>query len=83
VFPEVFLSAIVGYVPSDMVRCVAALLDFCYIARQNSLTSKDLDKLDNALCRFHRYREVFIEASVRVDISLPRQHSLKHYRRSI
>ncbi|KIM40548.1 hypothetical protein M413DRAFT_73023, partial [Hebeloma cylindrosporum] len=80
---KVFLAAIVGYVPSDMVRCVAALLDFCYIARQNSLTSKDLDKLDDALARFHQFREVFIEAGVRVDISLPRQHSLKHYHRSI
>ncbi|KIM38198.1 hypothetical protein M413DRAFT_76253 [Hebeloma cylindrosporum] len=83
VLPKVFLAAIVGYVPSDMVRCVAALLDFCYIARQNSLTSKDLDKLDDALVRFHQFRNVFIEAGVRLDISLPRQHSLKHYHRSI
>ena len=66
-----------------MVRCVAALLNFCYIARQNSLTSNDLDMLDEALSQFHHYREVFIDAGVRVDISLPRQHSLIHYRRSI
>ncbi|KAL1698841.1 hypothetical protein EV121DRAFT_274145 [Schizophyllum commune] len=36
-----------------------------------------------ALDRFHRFRQVFINVGIREDISLPRQHSLKHYARSI
>ena len=35
------------------------------------------------LIRFHLHRDVFIDAGVRVDISLPRQHALVHYRRLI
>jgi len=66
-----------------MVQCLSAFLDFCYIARQNSHTSADLDKLDDALSRFHLHREVFIDVGVRGDTSLPRQHALVHYRRLI
>lgn len=35
------------------------------------------------MARFHHYRQIFIETGVRTDISLPRQHSLMHYVRSI
>ncbi|KAF8962421.1 hypothetical protein BDZ97DRAFT_1662882 [Flammula alnicola] len=80
---KVYMSAITGHVPSEMVQCLAALLDFLYIARQNSISTSDLEKLDEALARFHQYREVFIAAGVRFDISLPRQHALVHYASSI
>ncbi|EIW77185.1 hypothetical protein CONPUDRAFT_157446 [Coniophora puteana RWD-64-598 SS2] len=81
---KVYLPAIAGFVPTDMVQCLSAFLDFCYIARQNSLSAEDLDNLDDALARFHRLRDVFIRAGVRPNgISLPRQHSLCHYRHSI
>lgn len=66
-----------------MVQCLSAFLDFCYIARQNSHSVDDLDKLDTALAHFHERRQVFLDAGVRTDISLPRQHSLTHYRRLI
>lgn len=40
--------------------------------------------MDEALAQFHIHREVFKELGVRPDgISLPRQHSLVHYVRSI
>ncbi|KAF9528314.1 hypothetical protein CPB83DRAFT_767174 [Crepidotus variabilis] len=80
---KIYLACIVGHVPSQMVQCLSAFLDFCYIARQNLLSSSDLNKLKDALQRFHQYRDVFIEAGVRDDISLPRQHSLVHYARMI
>jgi hypothetical protein len=68
-----------------MVKCLSAFLDFCYIARRNALTTDDLEDLKDALNRFHRHREVFVgTAGVNGDrISLPRQHSLIHYSRSI
>ena len=68
-----------------MVKCISAFLNFCYIARRNALTSADLEELQDALARFHRHRGVFVgTAGVNGDrISLPRQHSLVHYLRSI
>ncbi|KAH9954257.1 hypothetical protein BJV74DRAFT_880185 [Russula compacta] len=85
VLTKVYLAAIAGHVPSEMVKCPLALLDFCYIARCNALTSDDLDELQDALTRFHHHRKVFIgTAGVNGDqISLPRQHALMHYLHSI
>ena len=48
------------------------------------LTEDSLDALDNALNKFHYHREIFRIPGVRPNgFSLPRQHSLKHYRRHI
>jgi hypothetical protein len=68
-----------------MVKCISAFLDFCYIARRDALTADDLKLLQDALTRFHHHRAVFIgTAGINGDtISLPRQHSLLHYLRSI
>jgi hypothetical protein len=68
-----------------VVKCLSAFLDFCYIVRRNAITFTELDKLENALQCFHRYWAFFIgTAGVNGEcISLPRQHSLLHYRRSI
>ncbi|KAH9994306.1 hypothetical protein BJV74DRAFT_877659 [Russula compacta] len=78
---KVYLAAIAGHVPSEMVKCISAFLDFCYIARRNTITSHALDQLEDALARFHFHREAFVgTAGVNGDrILLPRQHSLKHY----
>ncbi|KAL1675203.1 hypothetical protein EV122DRAFT_292873 [Schizophyllum commune] len=80
---KVFLAAIAGHVPADMCRAFSSLLNFCYIARRNAITTPMLTELQAALDRFHQFRQVFIHIGVREDISLPRQHSLKHYARSI
>ncbi|KII89805.1 hypothetical protein PLICRDRAFT_52959 [Plicaturopsis crispa FD-325 SS-3] len=81
---KVYLPAIAGHVPDKMVQCLAAFLDFCYLARRNALDTDSLAQLEDALERFHGLRQVFIDAGVREDkISLPRQHSLMHYVLSI
>jgi hypothetical protein len=81
----VYLGAIAGHVPASVVKCLSAFLDFCYIVRRNAITASDLDRLRDSLDRFHHYRTIFIgTAGVKGDfISLPRQHSLLHYTRSI
>ncbi|KAH9951837.1 hypothetical protein B0H21DRAFT_843134 [Amylocystis lapponica] len=77
---KIFLPAIVGHVPDKMVRCIAALLDFCYLARRSSHDTSTLKAMDNALSRFHTYRTVFEEVGIRPNgFSLPRQHALVHY----
>lgn len=63
-----------------MVQCLSAFLEFCYLVRRNTITTGTLWQIEDALARFHRDRVVFEETGVRVDgISLPHQHSLKHY----
>ncbi|KAI0314779.1 hypothetical protein OF83DRAFT_1063202, partial [Amylostereum chailletii] len=84
---KVYINAIEGHVPTDMVCAISAYLDFVYIARRSELTETDLDDLDEALARFHEYRDVFQHYGVRAPgpkgFSLPRQHSMKHYRELI
>lgn len=79
-----YLSAITGHVPAGVVRTFSAFLDFCYLVRRDVIDEDTLTAIDETLARFHREREVFVALGVRPGgISLPRQHSLTHYRRLI
>ena len=81
---KVYLSAIEGYVPSEILRCFRACLDFCYIARQNVHTQQTIQRLERALADFIRCREIFRTTGVRPDgFGLPRQHSMVHYATNI
>ena len=63
-----------------MVQAIAALIDFCYLVRRNTIDEDSLAAIENALARFHERREIFRELGVQPDgFSLPRQHSLVHY----
>ncbi|KAG1717759.1 hypothetical protein EDD22DRAFT_983820 [Suillus occidentalis] len=74
---KVFLPAIEGHVPGDMVRAFRALLQFCYLARRDIVTEDTLNQIQDALHRFHHYRKIF--DLVVPTFSLPRQHSMIHY----
>jgi len=63
-----------------MVRAVSAFLEFCYLVRRSQIDDMTLKQIDEAVARFHTERHIFIETQVRMDFSLPRQHSLSHYR---
>lgn len=81
---KVFVTALEGHVPTDVIKTFNAFLNFCYLARRSVLTQDSLDTLDAALNRFHHYREIFRVSGVRENgFSLPRQHALTHYRRHI
>jgi hypothetical protein len=80
----VYVPAIVGHVPDEVVMCLTAFLDACYIARRQDIDSLALNDLDAAICKFRELRKVFQIPGVRpTGFSLPRQHSLTHYRRQI
>lgn len=67
-----------------MVRAFRAFLEFCYLVRREVHTEESLAQVDDALRRFHEYREIFRTTGVRPDgFALPRQHSCKHYPKSI
>ena len=77
---QVYIPAIEGHVPRDMVRALRAFMEFCYIARRDLIDTQSLAALSDALERFHKYRVIFTECGVRTDnFALPRQHSLIHY----
>lgn len=76
---KVYLPAIAGLVPDEVVQSISAFLDFCYLVRRSSITQQALRDIDTALERFYQHRKVFIASGTRTSISLPRQHSLKHY----
>jgi hypothetical protein len=81
---QVYLPAIEGHVPDEMVQAMRAFLEFCYIARRDIHDTHSLEALDDALQRFHRHREIFRTCGVRPDgFNLPRQHSLIHYTKLI
>ena len=65
-----------------MVKAIANLIEFCYLVRRDVIDEDTLDAVDHALNSFHENREAF--RAVRPErLSLPRQHSLVHYRRLI
>ncbi|KAJ7206426.1 hypothetical protein C8J57DRAFT_1441213 [Mycena rebaudengoi] len=90
---KIYLGAVAGSLPSDMIKCLSAFMDFCYLIRQNSISSDDLGRIQAALDRFHQYRDIFIQTGRtsrittympnNINISLPCQHSLVHYIRFI
>ncbi|KAK7015920.1 hypothetical protein VNI00_018992 [Paramarasmius palmivorus] len=72
-------GAIAGHVPPKMVQCLSVFMEVCYIACKNIITSVKLQHFDQHLSHFYEYCTVFIEKGVRMDLSLPHQHSLIHY----
>ncbi|KAJ7484562.1 hypothetical protein FB451DRAFT_1555053 [Mycena latifolia] len=78
---KVYLPAIEGHVPAQMLRAFSAFLDFCYLVRRNVVDEATLTAIDAALARYHRERVIFTESGVCPNgFCLPRQHSLTHYR---
>ncbi|KAH9019352.1 hypothetical protein EDB85DRAFT_1873220 [Lactarius pseudohatsudake] len=81
---KVYLPSLVGHVPPDVIRTFRAFLDFCYLVRRDMFNDDTLGLVQDALDRFHQFRTIFQTLGVRTDgFSLPRQHSLSHYRHLI
>ncbi|KAG1866814.1 hypothetical protein F4604DRAFT_1881698 [Suillus subluteus] len=76
---KIYLPAIEGHVPTDVIRTFRAFLEFCYLVRRNVITEDTISQIEDALCRFHHYRSIFLRLGVVPTFSLPRQHSMKHY----
>ncbi|KAL0955182.1 hypothetical protein HGRIS_004089 [Hohenbuehelia grisea] len=56
---KVYLPALRGYVPPEIIKTFNAFLDFCYLVRRTSFTPQILNQLDEVLASFHHYREAF------------------------
>ncbi|KIK18264.1 hypothetical protein PISMIDRAFT_109818, partial [Pisolithus microcarpus 441] len=76
---KVYIAAIEGFVPRDVICTFHVFLEFCYLVRRNIITEQTLTTIDDALNCFHLYHEVFQNAEVVTMFSLPQQHTMKHY----
>ena len=63
-----------------MVRAISAFMEFCYLVWRSQIDSATLDQIEAAVSRYHQERKIFLETEVRNNFSLPRQHSISHYR---
>lgn len=55
-----------------MLRAVRYFLEFCYLARRDTITEETLKELENALQQFQLYRQIFQDEGVRAGgFSLP------------
>ncbi|KAG5647530.1 hypothetical protein H0H81_007699 [Sphagnurus paluster] len=77
---KVYLPAIAGHVPPQMVHAIGAFLEFCYLVRRSEINEDTLEAIEDACVKYHRERQIFIDAGIREDFCLPRQHAMKHYR---
>ena len=68
-----------GHLPGNVLRTFRAFLEFYYIACKDVITEDDLKQLQDAMSRFHAFREVFAPIRGKNGFSLPRQHSMVHY----
>lgn len=59
---------------------MSAFMEFCYLVRRSQIDTKTIQQIDAALARYHQERQIFLDTDVRKTFSLPRQHSIYHYR---
>ncbi|KAN0138098.1 hypothetical protein V8E53_003987 [Lactarius tabidus] len=77
---KVYIPAIADYVHPQVVMCLSAFLDFCYLVRRSEFGRSDLIAIKKALNIFHSTREIFRTSGVRrKGFNLPHQHSMVHY----
>lgn len=76
---QIYLAAIKGLVPSELIRMVRAYLEFTYLIRHPVQTEDTLARCQAALTEYHEHREYLRTAGVRPEgFSIPRQHAHNH-----
>ncbi|KAG2072656.1 hypothetical protein BDR04DRAFT_1127553 [Suillus decipiens] len=59
---KVYLAAIEGHVPVEIVHTFCAFLEFCYLVCQNAITECTLEQIQDAVLHFHKWHEIFLES---------------------
>ncbi|KAF9487940.1 hypothetical protein BDN71DRAFT_1485194 [Pleurotus eryngii] len=76
---KVFIPAIAGRVPDEMVTAIQSFTEFCYLVRRSVISQDTITSIQTALDEFHQHRAVFKDLGIRSDFNLPRQHAIFHY----
>ena len=76
---SILLGCLVGKVPSEVLVCYRALLDFIYIVQYPTHNDESLQYLEDALDLFHEHKQVLIDIGVHDHLDIPKLHSMVHY----
>ncbi|KAI6008460.1 hypothetical protein EDC04DRAFT_2871492 [Pisolithus marmoratus] len=76
---KVYIAAIEGYVPEEIILTFSSFLKFCYLVHRNVITEPTLIAIEDAITSFHSHHGIFHNAGVVLTFSLPQQHAMKHY----
>jgi hypothetical protein len=76
---KILLGCLVGKVAQKGIRAIKALLDFVYLAQYKAHNTDTLGYLQAALNAFEKEKSFFIETNIRLDLNIPKFHSLHHY----
>ncbi|KAN0128003.1 hypothetical protein V8E53_014180 [Lactarius tabidus] len=60
---------------AHLIRAVQVLLDFFYLSQYSVHSMESLDALEDALCRFHEDKDIFIELGIRQHFNLLKLHT--------
>ncbi|KAF8506129.1 hypothetical protein JB92DRAFT_2737015 [Gautieria morchelliformis] len=80
---KVFVGLMAGALPPQALKAARAVLDFVYLSQYPSHTTTTLNCLQDALDRFHRYKEAFVHSKIREHFQIPKLHMIEHYVESI
>ncbi|KAI6045356.1 hypothetical protein EDC04DRAFT_2865429 [Pisolithus marmoratus] len=75
----VYIAAIEGYVPEEIILTFSSFLKFCYLVHRNVITEPTLIAIKDTLTSFHSHCGIFHDTGVVLTFSLPQQHAMKHY----
>lgn len=79
------LGCLIRNVPSKVIICYQAILDFVYIAQYPSHDDDTLQYLTNALALYHANKHILTspELAIREHLNIPKFHAMTHYIQAI
>ncbi|KAF8531956.1 hypothetical protein JB92DRAFT_3080788 [Gautieria morchelliformis] len=80
---KVFVGLMASALPPQAFKVARTVLDFVYLSQYPSHTTTTLNCLQDALNRFHRYKEAFVQSKIRDHFQIPKLHMIEHYVESI
>jgi hypothetical protein len=76
---QVYIPALVGRVPDEIVQVFVTFADIVYIIRRSDFDQDVIALLRERIDEFFQQVKIFIDYGVRKDMNLPRQHYVDHY----
>jgi len=76
---NLYLPALQGHLPANVIRAFRALLEFYYLVRWDTITEDDLDEVQGAISHFPTFQELFAPVCNGKGFLLLRQHAIVHY----
>ncbi|EGO05038.1 hypothetical protein SERLA73DRAFT_149319 [Serpula lacrymans var. lacrymans S7.3] len=76
---RILLGCIIGKVPSQVVTCYRALLNFIYIAQYASHDNTTIQYLEDSLDLYHANMHILVHLGVQEYLNIPKLHSMLHH----